>query len=200
MPGEVQFVVVTLLLALAIYLLVTWKNQTRADTLPPYAAVKTKYADEDGDLPGYSAAKQGRAFAAEGRGGYEGFSGEKRHRRHGGMVPIRPLGVVDPAESLAKMQKDESEQELRELQAIKDKQTQAAVNLLPEALDSSVVDLVNRNLLIASGTPQSGVDVRGASLRNASYDIRRQPVVERQPVSIWMNSNLDPPLYQKPLE
>ena len=197
MGGEIQFTVVTLLLAMAVYFLVVWKNHMRGDNMPSYSSpVRTRYADSNPDLQGYSAAKQGRAFSNEGGGGrgYEGFQDEGKRR-----IPVRPLGVVDPAQSLARMQKDQADSELRELAAIKQKQSAAAVSLLPNQLDSSVADLTNRNLLISSG-PQSGIDVRGAALRNSSHDIRSQPVVKRVPVSIWQNSNLDPPMYQRPLE
>ena len=45
-----------------------------------------------------------------------------------------------------------------------------------------------------------GVDTVGSSLRNASYDLRRAPVIPRTNVGPWSMSTVDSDLYRKSLD
>lgn len=45
-----------------------------------------------------------------------------------------------------------------------------------------------------------GVDTQGSSLRNASYDLRRDPPIVRKEVSPFLNSSIDADPYKKPLD
>jgi hypothetical protein len=45
-----------------------------------------------------------------------------------------------------------------------------------------------------------GVDTVGSSLRNASYDLRRSPVIPRSNVGPWQQSTNDADLYRKSLD
>jgi hypothetical protein len=44
-----------------------------------------------------------------------------------------------------------------------------------------------------------GVDTQGSSLRNASHDLRAEPVNPRYKVSIWNSSSIEPDMHRKPL-
>lgn len=44
-----------------------------------------------------------------------------------------------------------------------------------------------------------GIDTQGSSLRNASYDLRPDPVIPRKDVGAWLNSTIEQDLYRKPL-
>jgi hypothetical protein len=44
-----------------------------------------------------------------------------------------------------------------------------------------------------------GVDTQGSSLRNASHDLRAEPVNPRFKVSIWNSSSIEPDMHRKPL-
>lgn len=45
-----------------------------------------------------------------------------------------------------------------------------------------------------------GVDTVGSSLRNASYDLRRAPVIPRTNTGPWQQSTMDSDLYRKSLD
>lgn len=45
-----------------------------------------------------------------------------------------------------------------------------------------------------------GVDTVGSSLRNASYDLRRAPVIPRSNAGPWSQSTIDSDLYRKSLD
>lgn len=45
-----------------------------------------------------------------------------------------------------------------------------------------------------------GVDTKGSSLRNPSYDLRSSPTIPRQNVGPWAQSTIDADLFRKPLE
>ena len=45
-----------------------------------------------------------------------------------------------------------------------------------------------------------GVDTKGSSLRNPSYDLRSTPAIPRKDIGPWSQSTIDGDLYRKPLE
>jgi hypothetical protein len=45
-----------------------------------------------------------------------------------------------------------------------------------------------------------GVDTKGSSLRNPSYDLRSTPSIPRKDIGPWSQSTIDSDLYRKPLE
>lgn len=59
-------------------------------------------------------------------------------------------------------------------------------------------DVQNRNFLTAGY--HLGVDTQGASLRNASHDLRSTPAAPRIRVSIWNQSDIEPDMSRRPLE
>ena len=189
---DLEFAVLTVLICVCVYMLVQWRDSS-SSTTPRYSVVRAGSYPSGNQVSGYPAGRQGAAFVPRSAGDFENFRGDK-----GGLVPIAPLGVINPGETLARMQKTESEQELRELQQIRERQQAASVSLLPNELDESVSALVDRNLLLNSG-PVAGTDGR-TGLRNSSKDLRRAPTVERVPVSIWNISTYDAEGYRRPLE
>lgn len=59
-------------------------------------------------------------------------------------------------------------------------------------------DVQNRNFLTAGY--HLGVDTQGATLRNASHDLRSTPAAPRIRVSIWNQSDIEPDMSRRPLE
>ena len=59
-------------------------------------------------------------------------------------------------------------------------------------------DLKDMNLLTAGY--HMGVNTQGQSLRNASHDLRSEPVNPRYKVSIWNNATIEGDLNRRPLE
>ena len=49
-------------------------------------------------------------------------------------------------------------------------------------------------------TKYAGVDTQGASLKNASWDIRRDPPIPRADVGPFLNSTIESDPYRKPLD
>ena len=45
-----------------------------------------------------------------------------------------------------------------------------------------------------------GVDTKGSSLRNPSYDLRATPTIPRKDIGPWAQSTIDADLYRRPLE
>ena len=193
-PMDLEFVILTVLVIVAAYLLIQWRDSASAG-VPKYSVVRagTYPKNPTDDVRGYPAGRQGAPFRARVPGDFETFKSDDD------MVPIAPLGIINPAESLARLQAEEASKELSELQFIRQQQQQASVALLPSELDSSVAALVDRNLLLNSG-PVAGQDAR-TGLRNGSFDLRRSPQVQRnEAVSIWNISTTDSEGYRRPLE
>lgn len=197
---DLEFAILTVCILVGVYMLIQWRD-TSAQMAPRYSVVKARsYSHVNDDVQGYSAARQGAAFSARVPGEFENFSSDEAQRRRDmDLVPIAPLGIISPAESLARLQAQEAENELRELQDIREKQQAASVSLLPDELDESVVALVDRNLLLNSG-PVAATDTRGSSLRNGSLDLRREIPIQREPISIWNIGTYDSQGYRRPLE
>jgi hypothetical protein len=85
----------------------------------------------------------------------------------------------------------------------------ASVDLLPKPAVSSDAqamgwddyapnDLATQNLL--EPAKFIGVDTQGSSLRNASYDIRRDPPIVRKDIGPFLNSSIEADPYKKPLD
>jgi hypothetical protein len=190
---DIEFVILTCLIVVAAFMLIQWRDSASSSSAPKYSVVKAGNYPVSDPINGYPAGRQGAAFTARTPGDFETFKSEDKR-----LVPIAPLGILNPSESLARLQKQEAESELMELQQIREKQQAASVSLLPNELDASVSALVDRNLLLNRG-PVSGQAAR-TGLRNGSLDIRRSPQIERTPVSIWQISTLDGEGYRRPLE
>lgn len=58
-------------------------------------------------------------------------------------------------------------------------------------------ELGAQNFLTA--TQWIGVNTQGSSLRNANYDIRANPLIQKNDVGPWLQSTIDPDVYMKPL-
>lgn len=58
-------------------------------------------------------------------------------------------------------------------------------------------NLQAQNFLTAS--QWIGLNTQGSSLKNANYDLRADPIIPKKDVGPWMNSDIDPNVYQKPL-
>lgn len=195
---EYEFLIVVVLLAVAGYFLYTWKDSSNvmysqpARAFPRNTPVVSRTSRYAGRPAGYATAGGAPFAGSRERPRAENFKSD-------GIPVIKPIGEINPTRSLQQQQKEAAEQELKELAFIKASQEQAATNLLPASLSPEVVQLTERQFLIGSG-PQAGIDTKGSSLRNSSYDIRREPTIARLPVSLWNNSNLDAPMFRKPLE
>lgn len=70
----------------------------------------------------------------------------------------------------------------------------------PDAADFDMwapKNLQAQNFLTA--TQWIGVNTQGSSLKNANYDLRADPIIPKKDVGPWMNSDIDPNVYQRPL-
>ncbi len=191
MDNESQFILLSGVLAVAVFLLFNW-HTGRSNNGARYTPIR-RSASHDQRPDGYPAGRQGAAFQANQKGRFEEFKGDSE------LIPVHsPSGVWDPALSLARQQHEASMEELAQLNFIKSQQTQTAQNLLPRELSADVARLTDRNFLLSNNI--MGTDTRGASLKNPSLDIRKPIAIQRTPVSIWSNSNYDPEPPRRPLE
>lgn len=70
----------------------------------------------------------------------------------------------------------------------------------PEAADFdqwAPKNLQAQNFLTAS--QWIGLNTQGSSLKNANYDLRADPIIPKADVGPWMQSDIDPNIYSKPL-
>lgn len=138
---------------------------------------------------------------------YGGFQG-MRNRREGfapleGADPTPPRGFGHNAGSVDPRQEDKI--------LMGDKCTQngqyISSNLLPKSdpnmkgwSDFAPNPALQGQSLFLEPEKVIGVDTVSNHLRNASYDIRKEPPNPTVPVSPWINSTIGPDLMRKPLE
>ena len=73
--------------------------------------------------------------------------------------------------------------------------TQIPVTPMPEFAPQSL-----QGQQFLDPTKYAGVDTQGASLKNASWDIRRDPPIPRADVGPFLNSTIESDPYRKPLD
>ena len=122
---------------------------------------------------------------------------------HASMYGKLKAGEVESRQPKVKkpINKDEAIPTARPMAASVDLLPKPAVSADAQAMgwdDYAPNDLATQNLL--EPAKFIGVDTQGSSLRNASYDIRRDPPIVRKEISPFLNSSIDADPYKKPLD
>jgi hypothetical protein len=180
-----------LLAALALFGVVTYYNRTKTERFSasaPYevasasASSPSSYAAPSVPLPMAQASTMAPFQSANAPAPLEPVSNE-RYRPvpgdTGGNMPNDPFPQdrVSPEDLLPK---------------------DAANSKWAQANPAGQGDLKDMNLLTAGY--HMGVNTQGQSLRNASHDLRSEPVNPRYKVSIWNNATIEGDLNRRPLE